>query len=75
MAKSARASRIKANKHRLRQNIFKSAEIARVERLHERLLKIANVQSNQLNVALTDQMASEQGKVCQEIYIAMRNWS
>lgn len=42
MAKGLRSSRNKANKSKLRSNVFGPAEIARKERLSSKLIKLAS---------------------------------
>lgn len=47
MAKGLRSSRNKANKSKLRSNVFGPAEIARKERLSAKLIELASkIQSN-----------------------------
>jgi hypothetical protein len=56
MAKSARASRIKANNQRLKKNVFGPVEAARAERLSAKLLAIAAQPKPQKDVEMNEGM-------------------
>ncbi|KAK3301556.1 uncharacterized protein B0T15DRAFT_544007 [Chaetomium strumarium] len=59
MAKSARASRIKANNQRLKKNVFGPVEAARAERLSAKLLAIAAQPKPQKDVEMNEEPVDE----------------